>query len=146
MSIRNSMTPSGIELATFRFVAQHLTHCATTVQAMYENNLFNLLLVFMITAFDTKLIKQWTSVHKIFPDDATSYWHSGLFRMRMEDLMSLMMDFNYVTVPSNMAGWFHSWCFSQYTVSAGFISFGVTYPKTRQTFSFEINNYQWISV
>ena len=25
------MTPSGIEPATFRFVAQHLNHCATTV-------------------------------------------------------------------------------------------------------------------
>jgi len=26
-----SMTPAGIELATFRFVAQHLNHCATAV-------------------------------------------------------------------------------------------------------------------
>jgi len=26
MSMKNSMTPSGIELATFRFVAQHLNH------------------------------------------------------------------------------------------------------------------------
>jgi len=25
------MTPSGIEQATFRFVAQHLNHCATSV-------------------------------------------------------------------------------------------------------------------
>ena len=25
------MTPPGIELATFRFVAQHLSHCATAV-------------------------------------------------------------------------------------------------------------------
>ena len=27
------MTPSGIETATFRFVAQHLNHCATAVSA-----------------------------------------------------------------------------------------------------------------
>ena len=27
------MTPSGIEPATFRFVAQHLNHCATAVQS-----------------------------------------------------------------------------------------------------------------
>jgi len=25
------LTPAGIELATFRFVAQHLDHCATAV-------------------------------------------------------------------------------------------------------------------
>ena len=29
------MTPSGIEPATFRFVAQHLNHCATAVPINY---------------------------------------------------------------------------------------------------------------
>jgi len=29
MSKKNPLTPSGIEQATFRFVAQHLNHCAT---------------------------------------------------------------------------------------------------------------------
>jgi len=29
------MTPSGIEPATFRFVAQHLNHCATAVPDKY---------------------------------------------------------------------------------------------------------------
>ena len=28
------MTPAGIELATFRFVAQHLNHCATAVRTI----------------------------------------------------------------------------------------------------------------
>ena len=28
------MTPAGIEPATFRFVAQHLNHCATAVSRM----------------------------------------------------------------------------------------------------------------
>ena len=28
------MTPSGIEPATFRFVAQHLNHCATAVPSL----------------------------------------------------------------------------------------------------------------
>ena len=31
MSMKNPLTPTGIELATFRFVAQHLNHCATAV-------------------------------------------------------------------------------------------------------------------
>jgi len=31
MSIKNPMTPAGIEPATFRFVAQNLNHCATAV-------------------------------------------------------------------------------------------------------------------
>jgi len=29
--MKNPLTLAGIEPATFRFVAQHLTHCATTV-------------------------------------------------------------------------------------------------------------------
>jgi len=29
MSIKNPLTPAGIEPATFRFIAQHLNHCAT---------------------------------------------------------------------------------------------------------------------
>jgi len=28
MSMKNPLTPAGIEPATFRFVAQHLNHCA----------------------------------------------------------------------------------------------------------------------
>ena len=31
MSVKNPLTPAGIEPATFRFVAQHLNHCATAV-------------------------------------------------------------------------------------------------------------------
>jgi len=31
MSMKNPLTPPGIELATFRFVARHLNHCATAV-------------------------------------------------------------------------------------------------------------------
>ena len=31
MSMKNPLTPAGIETATFRFVAQHLNHYATAV-------------------------------------------------------------------------------------------------------------------
>ena len=31
--MKNPLTPAGIEPATFRFVAQHLNHCATAVQS-----------------------------------------------------------------------------------------------------------------
>jgi len=31
MSMKNPLTPAGIEPTTFRFVAEHLNHCATAV-------------------------------------------------------------------------------------------------------------------
>jgi len=31
MSMKNPLTPAGIEPATFQFVAQHFNHCATAV-------------------------------------------------------------------------------------------------------------------
>jgi len=31
MSMKNPLTPARIEPATYRFVAQHLNHCATAV-------------------------------------------------------------------------------------------------------------------
>ena len=39
MSMKNPLTPGGIEPATFRFVAQHLNHCATAVlhSPVYED-------------------------------------------------------------------------------------------------------------
>ena len=35
MSTKNPLTPAGIEPATFRFVAQHLNHCAPAVPKNY---------------------------------------------------------------------------------------------------------------
>jgi len=37
------MTPSGIEPATFRFVAQYLNHCGTVVNVLFEDALYLLL-------------------------------------------------------------------------------------------------------
>jgi len=45
MSMKNPLTPAGIEPATFRFVAQHLNHCATAVPtfaAVVQYNSFSL--------------------------------------------------------------------------------------------------------
>ena len=33
MSMKHPLTPAGIEPATFRFVTQHLNHCATAVSS-----------------------------------------------------------------------------------------------------------------
>jgi len=37
MSVKNPLTPARIEPATFRFVAQHLNHCATAVPLLAIN-------------------------------------------------------------------------------------------------------------
>ena len=37
MSMKNPLTPAVIELVTFRFVAQHLNHCATAVPFLYRD-------------------------------------------------------------------------------------------------------------
>jgi hypothetical protein len=34
--MKNPLTSAGIEPATFRFVAEHLNHCATAVPASYK--------------------------------------------------------------------------------------------------------------
>jgi len=36
MSMKNPLTPSGNETDTFRFVAQHVNHCATAVPILAE--------------------------------------------------------------------------------------------------------------
>jgi len=40
--MKNPLTPAGIEPATFRFVAQHLDHCATAVPSVLLRMLENL--------------------------------------------------------------------------------------------------------
>jgi len=44
MSMKNPLTPAGIEPATFRFVAQHLNHCATAVPVIMY--IFSLLFIY----------------------------------------------------------------------------------------------------
>jgi len=39
--MKNALTPAGIKPATYRFVAQHLNHCATAVPAFNEVGVTN---------------------------------------------------------------------------------------------------------
>jgi len=43
MSMKSPLTPAGIEPAPYRFVAQHLNHCATAVPILYYIYLYYIL-------------------------------------------------------------------------------------------------------
>ena len=47
--MKNPLTPAGIEPATFRFVAQHLNHCATAVLLLLVVFLQFIMDVFLLT-------------------------------------------------------------------------------------------------
>jgi hypothetical protein len=49
MSMKNSMTPSGIEPATFWFVAQYLNHCATAVPLMGYKAHISVRLIYLLS-------------------------------------------------------------------------------------------------
>ena len=44
MSMKNPLTPAGIEPATLQFVAQHLNHCAAAVPQKDVSSLSNLII------------------------------------------------------------------------------------------------------
>jgi len=64
------MTPAGIEPATFRFVAQHLNHCATAVPSSLKNEV----------KYDKKRIF-YTAIHvdvRCFYRPIVVFWHLNL--------------------------------------------------------------------
>jgi len=90
------MTPAGIEPATFRFVAQHLNHCATAVPTrikkitsryfsqndiiwgaqMFQNSCIQLKIRGVIMAIQIKVLYLW----------ATNIWRHCTKSSRPEDL------------------------------------------------------------
>jgi len=62
--MKNPMTPAGIEPATFRFVAQHLNHCATAVPQVLASYIHDSLFICIQRNYDIN-----------------SYSHSFLFKL-----------------------------------------------------------------
>ena len=72
------MTPSGIEPATFRFVAQHLNHCATAVPIH-------------ICPYSKKA----AILENVFPSSGKEETHSSLLHIRSKS-------FSHQTLPENL--------------------------------------------
>jgi len=68
MSMKNPLTPAGIEPETFRFVAQHLNHCTTAVP------LFNYTFQKVICVPMTRLELRVKQIFPLF----FFYWNSDL--------------------------------------------------------------------
>jgi len=84
MSMKNPMIPSGIEPATYRFVAQHLNHCATATPLI-----FVILRIFMMTInlfiiADIKQLRTDGSFRILLPFFRTS-WGVGVLNSAIFD-------------------------------------------------------------
>ena len=78
--MKNPPTPGGIEPATFRFVAQHLNHCATAVRQTVVGELKNVELWLRDTGFvfPTALFithKEQTGTKQTYLKPALAYYH-----------------------------------------------------------------------
>jgi hypothetical protein len=89
MSMKNPLTPDGIEPATFRFVAQHINQCATAV-AMALKTLSKLTIAWLDTCDKrNRLSNSNTCIHG----------HSFRFVTESEDAWP-RIDLRYVAYPS----------------------------------------------
>ena len=69
MSMKIPMTPVGIETATFRFVAQHLNHCATAVPGFTSTSTYILSSIrHMHAAFIKHILRNYTTICKTSPN------------------------------------------------------------------------------
>ena len=70
------MTPSGIEPATFRFVAQHLNHCATAVPYCNKKEAE----MFLLTSKEIVLVEINREVKVNFTLEQATKTHRGEWR------------------------------------------------------------------
>jgi len=67
MSMKIPQTPAGIEPASFRFVAQHLNHCATAVPNSFSTNVkFYRISSIKLGAYARKPTEGQTILHRPF--------------------------------------------------------------------------------
>ena len=98
------MTPSGIEPATFRFVAQHLNHCATAVPSMdWVRTLCEqkaVVSVIAVGTFGNHMVLKLSARHSVLSNDQTPQsvlrWNYGIWwsRVLVEKIRRLLWDPN----------------------------------------------------
>ena len=77
------MTPSGIEPVTFRFVAQHLNHCATAVPVRL---MCSFLLTTVISLHNIKWLLFLTDKHYVLCEIRTEILNISELKLRFTDL------------------------------------------------------------
>jgi hypothetical protein len=90
MSMKNSMTPSGIEPTTFWFVAQYLNHCATAVPDMFSIYVYSNLQglgIFVVHCELRTISLKWVM---LFPATRLSCCHSNS-RWRVTQIIKLLI-------------------------------------------------------
>ena len=81
-------TPSGIEPATFRFVAQHLNHCATAVPAVNNNNNNNYYYYYLVCCLCYYFAVYSISLKKLF--NSLIIWLTSCFIISSSSTASLL--------------------------------------------------------
>ena len=96
MSLKNPLTPAGIEPATFRFVAQHLNHCATAVPYIRHIWIKTVLCSRMVSLF--LHTSPWT--HRCLQCSHSAHRNGRVFRRSVQTACCYLI-LNCVTSSSN---------------------------------------------
>jgi len=95
MSMKNPMTPAGIEPATFRFLTQHLKHCATSVpQGLVDGieidfNSLKTAVSLCHTGFDIMQLRSANSAYVCFECRPSSDYFSYIYKILLLDSVPL---------------------------------------------------------